>query len=131
MVMNNIKELKIMKTKFDLIFEEIMKDTTKEYTNFLEELTIKEVLDQLKMKIQEPIEFIGEGRFVWKYNNGIMCQIKIENDGKISAIAERETPTGKIKVFENDDIFIKKLNDFSTGDASILIDEMLELSEDE
>lgn len=121
------------KSKFDLLFEEIM-----EVDNFFETLVIKKLQGEIEDVIlnEAEIKYIGNQTFEWTYDNGISCQIMIANDGQVFASAAREYPGDKeafdnddYKVFDNHSVFIHDIDDLA--DFNILLNEMLDLAGDE
>ena len=121
------------KTKFDLLFEEIM-----ETGNFFETLVIKKLQGEIEDIIlnEAEIKYIGNQTFEWTYDNGIGCQIVIANDGQVFASAARPYPGDKeafdnddYKVFDNHSVFIHDLDDLA--DFKVLLNEMLDLAGDE
>ena len=121
------------KSKFDLLFEEIM-----EVGNFFEILVIKKLQSVIEDVIQNEAEinYIGNQTFEWTYDNGIGCQIMIANDGQVFASAAREYPGDKeafdnddYKVFDNHSVFINDIDDLAN--FKILLEEMLDLAGDE
>ena len=121
------------KSKFDLLFEEIM-----EVGNFFEILVIKKLQSVIEDVIQNEAEinYIGNQIFEWTYDNGISCQIMIANDGQVFASATREYPGDKeafdnddYKVFDNHSVFIHDIDNLA--DFNILLNEMLDLAGDE
>ena len=120
------------KSKFDLLFEEIM-----EVSNFFETLVIKKLQGVIEDVIlnEAEIKYIGNQTFEWTYDNGIGCQIMIANDGQVFASAAREYPGDKeafdnddYKVFDNHSVFIHDIDDLA--DFNILLNEMLDLAGD-
>ena len=121
------------KSKFDLLFEEIM-----EVSNFFETLVIKKLQSVIEDVIQNEAEinYIGNQIFEWTYDNGISCQIMIANDGQVFASAAREYPGDKeafdnddYKIFDNHSVFIHDIDDLV--DFKVLLNEMLDLAGDE
>ena len=121
------------KSKFDLLFEEIM-----EVSNFFETLVIKKLQGEIEDIIlnEAEIKYIGNQTFEWTYDNGIGCQIVIANDGQVFASAARPYPGDKeafdnddYKVFDNHSVFIHDLDDLA--DFKVLLNEMLDLAGDE
>ena len=121
------------KSKFDLLFEEIM-----EVGNFFETLVIKKLQSVIEDVIQNEaeIKYIGNQIFEWTYDNGIGCQIMIANDGQVFASAARHYDGDKeafdnddYKVFDNHSVFIHDIDDLA--DFKILLAEMLDLAGDE
>jgi hypothetical protein len=120
------------KSKFDLLFEEIM-----EAGNFFETLVIKKLQSVIEDVIlnEAEIKYVGNQTFEWTYDNGIGCQIMIANDGQVFASAAREYPGDKeafdnddYKVFDNHSVFIHDIDDLA--DFNILLNEMLDLAGD-
>jgi hypothetical protein len=121
------------KSKFDLLFEEIM-----EAGNFFETLVIKKLQSVIEDVIlnEAEINYVGNQTFEWTYDNGIGCQIMIANDGQVFASAAREYPGDKeafdnddYKVFDNHSVFIHEIDDLT--DFKVLLEEMLDLAGDE
>jgi hypothetical protein len=121
------------KSKFDLLFEEIM-----EVGNFFETLVIKKLQSVIEDIIvnEAEIKYIGNQTFEWTYDNGIGCQIMIANDGQVFASAARPYPGDKeavdnddYQIYDNHSVFIHNIDDLT--DFKILIEEMLDLAGDE
>ena len=68
-----------MKNKFNVVFEDIMAEIN---NNFFETLVVKKLTDVIEDIIldEAEVKYIGNNTFEWIYNNGISCQILIDEN---------------------------------------------------